>query len=396
MNTKNDDKYRGTSNEIYDEEAELKLLAVQEVKNGKSVKKISNQMHVAESTIYKWLSIYKRVGDNGFDRQSGAPAKISEKRISILKSKILIESPHKFNLNGSFWTGTLLAKYVKYYFNIDISVRTGERVLKKCEYNKEEFINTKIGDNTKNSWELLFLKIWASSNYRQSEFNVVKDNETLVLKQIKPSYRELYILVAYNSYDKKFFLREVENFTNNSIINFISAIRKIHPKERLAIILKDTAKNKELFSRLCNNAAIFRFSDIFLSKSNHKKPLGDLEIDIKDIVSFYKDNHDRKVKYKMRYILNNYKSDLRISSDLIDLCRNKIGKGIRYLTKDSNTYCSEWSLVIPDDLFEMKNREVFHLFNWGTATIRVKNSHKTVSPIIGAIKQKRTTNLWLL
>ncbi|MDO0826035.1 trypsin-like serine peptidase [Desulfosporosinus nitroreducens] len=40
--------------------------------------------------------------------------------------------------------------------------------------------------------------------------------------------------------------------------------------------------------------------------------------------------------------------------------------------------------------------EPVQTFTWGTATIRVKNSHKTVFPIIGAIKQKRTTNLWLL
>ena len=56
---------------------------------------------------------------------------------------------------------------------------------------------------------------------------------------------------------------------------------------------------------------------------------------------------------KTGLILGHFRNELNISDEFIDYCKSKIGKSTRYLTKDSSTYCNEWRLVVPDNLFTM-------------------------------------------
>ena len=76
-------------------------------------------------------------------------------------------------------------------------------------------------------------------------------------------------------------------------------------------------------------------------------------LDEKQLIT-YLDTYDMQFLYqKTGFILEHYKSDLQISSKFIDYCKDKTGKSTRYLTKDSDTYCKEWRLVIPNGLFGM-------------------------------------------
>lgn len=56
---------------------------------------------------------------------------------------------------------------------------------------------------------------------------------------------------------------------------------------------------------------------------------------------------------KTGFILEHYKNELQLSYAFIDFCKTKTGKSTRYLTKDSETYCNAWKLVVPDGLFGM-------------------------------------------
>lgn len=56
---------------------------------------------------------------------------------------------------------------------------------------------------------------------------------------------------------------------------------------------------------------------------------------------------------KTGFILEHYKDELKLSRDFFDYCKTKTGKSTRYLTKESDTYCNEWRLVVPNRLFEI-------------------------------------------
>lgn len=78
-----------------------------------------------------------------------------------------------------------------------------------------------------------------------------------------------------------------------------------------------------------------------------------IHLDEKQLIE-YLDAYDMQFLYqKTGFILEHYKNELKISDKFIDYCKNKIGKSTRYLTKDSSTYCNEWRLVVPNNLFEI-------------------------------------------
>jgi predicted transcriptional regulator of viral defense system len=74
------------------------------------------------------------------------------------------------------------------------------------------------------------------------------------------------------------------------------------------------------------------------------------EVQIKTFLNVY---NLQFLYQKTGFILEHYKKQLQISDRFIDYCRSKTGKSTRYLTKDSDTYCKEWKLVIPRETFEL-------------------------------------------
>ena len=68
--------------------------------------------------------------------------------------------------------------------------------------------------------------------------------------------------------------------------------------------------------------------------------------------------YDNQFLYqKTGYILLHMKSKLKLSDQFFDLCKEKAGKSCRYLSSDykSGRFDSEWNLVVPDNLFQIKN-----------------------------------------
>jgi len=89
---------------------------------------------------------------------------------------------------------------------------------------------------------------------------------------------------------------------------------------------------------------------------------------IQDITSMRRVKEDKIIQYlsassnqflyqKMGYLLSHYENQLGLSDYFFELCKSKIGKSKRYLTKDTTNghYIDEWKLVIPDSNHNTKN-----------------------------------------
>lgn len=89
---------------------------------------------------------------------------------------------------------------------------------------------------------------------------------------------------------------------------------------------------------------------------------------VQDIESIHRMQEKRLLKYmelyqnqflyqKMGFMLAKNKEKLGLSDVFFDVCKSQIGKSKRYLTKDMKTgrYDDEWKLIVPIDIFHMKN-----------------------------------------
>jgi predicted transcriptional regulator of viral defense system len=62
---------------------------------------------------------------------------------------------------------------------------------------------------------------------------------------------------------------------------------------------------------------------------------------------------------RVGYLLQHYQKEMQLSNNFIDSCKEKIGKSKRYLLNaenQQNIYNSEWKLMIPEGLFEIKEQ----------------------------------------
>ena len=89
---------------------------------------------------------------------------------------------------------------------------------------------------------------------------------------------------------------------------------------------------------------------------------------IQDIGSMKRMQEKRVLKYldllsnqflyqKMGFLLSEHKEKMGLSDEFFDTCKSQIGKSKRYLTKDMSggRYVDEWKLVIPENIYNMKN-----------------------------------------
>ncbi|HQG02620.1 MAG: hypothetical protein WBJ29_00835 [Fervidobacterium sp.] len=76
-------------------------------------------------------------------------------------------------------------------------------------------------------------------------------------------------------------------------------------------------------------------------------------LDENEVIKYLELYNNQFLYQKTGFILEHYKDQLKLSDSFIELCRNRVGKSIRYLTKNSTKYCKEWRLVIPEELFSI-------------------------------------------
>jgi len=77
----------------------------------------------------------------------------------------------------------------------------------------------------------------------------------------------------------------------------------------------------------------------------------------KEKLIVYLDSYNIQALYqKSGFLLEYYMHEKQLSKSFIDYCKNKKGKSIRYLFKETNkegTYNRDWRLVVPDGLFNI-------------------------------------------
>ena len=89
---------------------------------------------------------------------------------------------------------------------------------------------------------------------------------------------------------------------------------------------------------------------------------------IQDIGSMKRMQEKRVLKYldllsnqflyqKMGFLLSEHKEKMGLSDEFFETCKSQIGKSKRYLTKDMSggRYVDEWKLVIPNNIYSIKN-----------------------------------------
>ena len=62
---------------------------------------------------------------------------------------------------------------------------------------------------------------------------------------------------------------------------------------------------------------------------------------------------------RVGFLLEHAQKEMQLSKQFIDYCKGKIGKSRRYLlsdTKDDSVYNSEWELMVPEGLFELRDQ----------------------------------------
>lgn len=79
----------------------------------------------------------------------------------------------------------------------------------------------------------------------------------------------------------------------------------------------------------------------------------------KRIVQYLEAYNNQFLYQKMGFLLWNLRKQLGLSDEFFSLCRQKIGKSKRYLTKDTSdaVYNDTWKIVVPKSISHIKNGE---------------------------------------
>lgn len=86
------------------------------------------------------------------------------------------------------------------------------------------------------------------------------------------------------------------------------------------------------------------------------------KVDEKKLLHYMSEYNNKFLYQKAGYILGIYKENMTLTDSFFNECKEKIGKSVRYLTKDSREgkYIYEWKLVVPNDIEHLKNKKAEH------------------------------------
>lgn len=80
-------------------------------------------------------------------------------------------------------------------------------------------------------------------------------------------------------------------------------------------------------------------------------------IDENKVLKYLKAYNNKSLYQRVGFMLYQYKEVLRLSDSFFDACKSHIGKNKTYLSAESydNTYNREWKIIIPKEMFSLKN-----------------------------------------
>ncbi len=129
------EKLKTLYNQEKNAKAKLRLLAVIQRKNGKTLEDIAFSLQKPKTTIHDWLKRFEQNNlSNLYDvKQSGKPARLTLKQEKELE-KILDFPPIKQNLPFVLWTTNLVQYIILVKFKVKFKVRQVRNIIKKINF----------------------------------------------------------------------------------------------------------------------------------------------------------------------------------------------------------------------------------------------------------------------
>lgn len=129
------EKLKKLYNKEKNAKGKLRLLAILQRKEGKTLDSISFSLQKPKTTIHDWL---KRIEDKGLEnlydiKQPGKPCRLTKKQLNELK-KILSLPPQNQNIPFVLWTTNLVQYVILKKFKVKFEVRQTRNIIKKMNF----------------------------------------------------------------------------------------------------------------------------------------------------------------------------------------------------------------------------------------------------------------------
>jgi len=112
-----------------------RALAILHLAQGETVSAVSRTLHVARSTLYRWIGWYQVAGEDGLKerRRGRSPWSVTQEVLSLLV-EMLAQTPGDWGYQRSSWTTGLLADAINHHLNKTIHSSTIRRLLPRLGY----------------------------------------------------------------------------------------------------------------------------------------------------------------------------------------------------------------------------------------------------------------------
>lgn len=111
---------------------EHRLHAVLLVFQGFSHRKVAELFGDSPGNVGHWVRKYKTEGIAGLieGAQSGRRSRLNRQQLKVV-ADVLERTPSYYRFNGDKWNGEQLSLFIKKYFNVDLSIRQCQRLIRQ-------------------------------------------------------------------------------------------------------------------------------------------------------------------------------------------------------------------------------------------------------------------------
>lgn len=109
----------------------IRRLAVGRIREGESVKAVSESLGISPKVAYKWLRLQKRGGARALIPKSptGRPPSLTAQQRQKLKRMIIGRDPRQYGFDFGLWTRKIISSLIKEEFGLDLKLTAVGRLL---------------------------------------------------------------------------------------------------------------------------------------------------------------------------------------------------------------------------------------------------------------------------
>lgn len=134
---------------------EERIRAVQLMEEGKSPELVAEFLGVSRSSVFEWQKKYREGGLASLSTRfaSGRPTFLSDEQMLTLRSFIVGRDPRQFSFGVALWTRTIVRDLVRRQFDVQVSLSTVGRVLKKLGLSAQRPLYRAYQQNPELVWQ---------------------------------------------------------------------------------------------------------------------------------------------------------------------------------------------------------------------------------------------------